>query len=68
MFPNLRAEMARVGIKTKHIMELLEVNRRTAQNRLNGKVPPTLPEMLKIRDAFFPDMTIDYLFSTTKTA
>ena len=68
MFPNLRAEMARKEIKTKHIMELLGVSLRTAENRLNGRVPLNLPEMLKIRDGFFPEMTIDYLFFTSKIA
>jgi hypothetical protein len=62
MFPSLKAEMARYGIKTKDIIQLLGISDKTAQHKLSGKSHFTSVEMKKIRDRFFPGMTIDYLF------
>jgi len=62
MFPSLRAEMARYGVKTKDIAECLKVNRKTAERKLAGSAYFTNVEMKKIRDKFFPGKTIDYLF------
>jgi len=67
MFPSLRAEMARYGVKTKDIAELLKLNRKTAERKLAGSAYVTNVEMWKIRDGFFPGKTIDYLFSTNET-
>lgn len=64
MFPSLRAEMARYGVRTKDIAECLELNRKTAERKLAGSAYVTNVEMWKIRDEFFPGKTIDYLFST----
>jgi len=66
MFPSLRAEMARYGIKTKDIAECLDLNRKTAERKLAGSAYVTNVEMWKIRDGFFPGKTIDYLFSTNE--
>jgi len=66
MFPSLRAEMARYGVKTKDIAELLKLNRKTAERKLAGSAYVTNVEMWKIRDGFFPGKTIDYLFSTNE--
>lgn len=61
-YPTLRAEMARVGVKTKDITELLGVSRKTTTNKLSGKSDFTSKEMRKVRDKFFPHMTIGFLF------
>ena len=65
MFPSLNAEMARYGVKTKDIVELLVITEKTARNKITGKSYFTDQEMKKIRDKFFPTMTIDYLFFET---
>lgn len=63
MFPTLRAEMARHGIKNKDIAELLKLSRKSITNRLSGTQEFSNAEMRQIRDKFFPNMTIDELFS-----
>ena len=62
MFPSLRAEMARYGLKIKDIAKLLGITPKTAQHKLSGKAHFTTNEMRKIRDTYFPNLTIDYLF------
>lgn len=62
MFPNLRAEMARKNIKPANISAALNITYDSAINKLNGKTDFTRAEIFKIRDAFFPNLTLDYLF------
>ena len=64
MFPNLRAEMARKNIKPTDISSALNITYDSTLNKLNGKTDFTRTEIFKIRDAFFPDLTLDYLFKT----
>lgn len=61
-FPNLLAEMARKGLKTKHIAEALSISQKSAYNKLNGITDFTLSETVKVRDAFFMGMSIEFLF------
>lgn len=67
MFPSLYAEMARYGIKTKDIAQLLKINTKTARHKLTGKACFTFAEIKKIRDEFFPKLTVDYLFFNEHT-
>lgn len=62
MFPNLRAEMARQSIKPANISVALDITYDSVINKLNGKTDFTRAEIFKIRDAFFPNLTLDYLF------
>lgn len=62
MFTTLRAEMARYGIKYLSISESLGVTPKTLRSKISGEYPFTSVEMKKIRDEFFPSMTIDALF------
>lgn len=63
IFPNLRAEMARYGIKQKDIAEKLYNGAESrVSERLNGKYQMDIDECIALRDKFFPGMTIDYLF------
>ena len=65
-YPNLRAEMARRGIKPQDIADHLGMTVENVRNKINGKVTITLPEMKSINTHFFPDLslTLDYLFAT----
>ena len=62
MYPNLNAEMARKGIKRKDLAVLFAGNPNQVTAKLNGKIGLSLKDCEKIRDTFFPDLTIDYLF------
>ena len=62
IFPNLRAEMARQGIKVKDISKLLNVSEKTVRNYLNDKTKILWLDALKIRNDFFQNCSIDYLF------
>mgnify|MGYP001499107902 CR=1 FL=1 len=63
-YPNLEAEMARQGLRRKDLAEVLDVRTATIYDKLNGKFPFTLNEAMRIRDSLFPNLTIDYLFSS----
>lgn len=62
MFLTLRAEMVRHGVSKDDIAKLLGQNEKTTRNRLSGKLDFTVWEMKKIKDKFFPKLTVDYLF------
>jgi plasmid maintenance system antidote protein VapI len=62
MFPNIRAEMARKGLKINSMAEVLEINDRTLGNKLAGKTEFTWTEVSQIRKRFFPSCSIEYLF------
>lgn len=64
---NLMAEMARYGITIADIQRVLECSERTVRNKLNNERDFTVPEALKIRRVFFPNMTLEYLFATEPT-
>ena len=62
IFPNLRAEMTRNGLKVEDLAETLGTSRRNVANRLNGSTQITIAECKTIRNSLFPELTIDYLF------
>lgn len=64
MFKNLKAEMARLGITYTRIAEDLELSYETIRNKFNGKSEFLRSEMLKIRNLYFPNCTLDYLFAS----
>lgn len=63
MYSNLRGEMTRHGVRLSMVQNLLGVTEKTARDRVNGKSDFSVTEALKVRDAFFPGMTIGYLFA-----
>jgi hypothetical protein len=62
MYKNLRAEMARAGIKNADIQRAIGVSEKTVRLRLNGKSEFSYSEAAEIRDKFFPGLKIEYLF------
>lgn len=62
-YSNLKAEMARVEIKQRHIADVLGISVKSVSDRLRGKQKFKVHEAIKIRDSYFTDKTIDYLFS-----
>ena len=62
MFNNLIAEMARNKITNEKIAVAIERNPNTVSQKMLGKVEFTRKEMWTIKEKFFPDLSIDYLF------
>lgn len=65
-YPNLRAEMSRIGIKQADIAELLGVRGVTVSKKMNGKSTFNIDEAFLIKKTFFPNLSLDYLFSDTE--
>ena len=61
-YPNLRAEMARRGIKVGDVAKTLNLSYSATYNKISGRTDFTLAELLIIKRRFFPDKTLDYLF------
>jgi len=69
LFPSLNAEIARQNLKIKDIADALHLTEKTVRNKISGKYDFTYSEMKFIRDKYFPQLTIDYLFyENNKTA
>lgn len=66
MLPNLEAEIARSNIKKKAIANALDISERGLQKKLKGESSFTFPEAAAIRDTFFPDKDLEYLFQQTQ--
>lgn len=62
MLHNLWAEMNRLGITTEDVARTLNVNRKTAYNKIRGMSPFKIPEARIIQKTYFPQYTIEYLF------
>ena len=62
-YPNLRAEMSRIGIKQADIAELLGIREVTVSKKMNGKSTFGIDEAFLIKKTFFPNLSLDYLFS-----
>lgn len=65
---NLLAEMARLGVSNADIQSILECSRKTVTNKLNNSTEFTVSEAMKVRDALFPSMKIEYLFAQGEVA
>lgn len=61
---NLEAEMKRKSISRMDIANLLGVSYSTIHSRFNGNSEWLYSECTLIRDTYFPDCTLDYLFTT----
>ena len=64
MLRNLKAEMVRNGVSTEMIMTVLGKSDKTTLDKINGKSSIYLSEAMKIRDALFPELSLEYLFQT----
>ncbi|WP_078410255.1 DNA-binding protein [Priestia abyssalis] len=62
MHRNLRAEMAREGITCVDIADFLNLRYATVNDKVNGKYRFYYDEALRIKDHFFPDRSLEYLF------
>lgn len=62
MFPNLEAEMARKGLVQSDLAKALHINISTINAKLKVSGRLKFTEARCIRDRFFPDLSLDYLF------
>lgn len=62
MYNNLLAEMTRQKISKYDIAKRLNVSEKTARNYLNGKTKISWQDSLKIRNTYFPNLDMEYLF------
>jgi plasmid maintenance system antidote protein VapI len=67
-YMNLKAEMARKGIKNEEIAKLLGVHRNSIYNKITGPNSFTIEESMKIRDTYFQEFELNYLFATDEAA
>lgn len=68
---NLKGELAKRGISRAKLATNLGIHPNTLSNKLEGKSYFTIAEAFAIKDAFFPDTELRYLFAQsdeTKTA
>lgn len=65
MFENLKAEMARKAITMADLAidKELNLSYETIRNKFSGKTEWNNREMRLIKQKYFPDKTIDYLFA-----
>ncbi|MFW2500453.1 hypothetical protein OD350_03560 [Clostridium beijerinckii] len=66
MFRNLLAEMSRNKITRRDIANCLGVSEKTARNYINGASKISWYDTLKIKNTFFPELSLEYLFETKK--
>ena len=65
-YPNLAAELSRTGVTRLQVAALLHKNKSTISSKMNGRNGGfTLTQATAIRNEFFPEMSLDYLFSET---
>ena len=64
IYPNLIAEMVRVGLTAGKLAQGININPATMSAKLNDEGRMKLKEAAEIRNSFFPGMGLDYLFHT----
>lgn len=62
---NLRAEMARNGISRKQVGKVAGLGQSSISYRFNGEAEFNVGELAKIRDTYFPELSLDYLAGFT---
>ena len=65
---NLKAEMARYGVRIENLIQILGCSESTVKNKINGKTEFSFNECLMIRDQLFPAYRLEYLFATDPLA
>lgn len=62
MYPNLEAELVRHDISKQDLADFLDVRIATVYDKLNGNSSIKLEEGLAIKQKFFPELDMEYLF------
>lgn len=62
MYRNLRAEMARSNVTIRDLATRLGMRYATLSDKINGHFRFYYDEALQIKNEFFPDCELEYLF------
>lgn len=62
MYPNVNAELGRLGWSRKDLSIKIGMRYMTLVDKLNGKYPLLLSEAIKIKSALGVSESLDYLF------
>lgn len=62
MLANLRSEMYKRKITIEKMADFLGIHRNSVSNKLEGNTEFSIEEAFKLRDEFFGDLGMDYLF------
>lgn len=63
-YQNLKAELRRYSVSYAKVAELLGMSINNFSLKANERIPMTVEEAKKIRDAFCPDANLDYLLAS----
>lgn len=61
MYSELRVLMLKNRISMLELSKLIGVSRNTISDKLNGKTKFTIEEITKIRDTYFPTISLDII-------
>ncbi len=59
---NLKGEMAKRRIKIEDIANVLQIHRNSASNKINGETSFSIDEAVKVKETFFPELSLKFLF------
>lgn len=62
MYMNLKAEMVRHGVRDVDIAERIGISDRAFRNKISGRSEFGVKQAIQIRNRFFPDLDVEYLF------
>lgn len=62
MYPNIKAEMARIGYTREKLAIELNITLPTLRKKINGDVPFKMNEIEKLLSLFGRELTFEYLF------
>ena len=67
MYPNLNAELARLGMSRRELSRRMGRTASTLSLKLSGKAPITLAEAAKIKSILGTDLPLETLFDNTES-
>jgi len=68
MYKNLKAEMTRAEITQRELAKALGIHENSARNKLIGMSAFTVEEAFIIKNRFFKNIELDYLFRVEKAS
>lgn len=63
-YQNIKAELKRFGVSYSMVAELLGMSVNNVSLKINERIPMTVDEIKQIRQAFFPDASLEYLLAS----